>query len=249
VSRSSKGRPGDQRDPLPDRDPAWEVEAASIAERVDWGAALPPNAGTWWWMLRQGFKRALDTVLAAAGLILLSPLFLVVGILVASDGGPVFYRWRVIGYRGGPFTGFKFRTMVPNADALKDRLRHLNQMSGPVFKIREDPRVTPLGRFLRRHSVDELPQLWSVLVGDMSLVGPRPPSAREFVQFKPGQHAKLAVRPGLTCLWQVSGRSEITNFDDWIALDLRYIREWTLWQDAAILLRTVWVVLRGSGGY
>ena len=244
-----KPGPDDRQRELPDRHPAWELEAADIAERVNWDSALPARAAGWSWTVGQGMKRALDTVLAGAGLLVLSPLFAVVGVLVAADGGPVFYRWRVIGYRGEPFTGYKFRTMVPNADALKDQLQHLNEMSGPVFKIRNDPRITPLGRFLRRHSIDELPQLWSVLVGDMSLVGPRPPSAREFVGFKPGQHTKLAVRPGLTCLWQVSGRSEINDFDDWVALDLKYILEWTLRTDLVILLRTVWVVVRGSGGY
>jgi lipopolysaccharide/colanic/teichoic acid biosynthesis glycosyltransferase len=128
-------------------------------------------------------------------------------------------------------------------------MNHLNHMRGPAFKIRNDPRVTPLGRFLRKFSIDELPQLWNVVRGDMSLVGPRPPLPDEYRAFKPWQRAKLAVCPGITCYWQIQGRSEITDFDEWARLDLKYIEEWNLWTDLKILLKTIPAVLRGHGAY
>ncbi len=163
--------------------------------------------------------------------------------------GPILYAWRVLGHRGRPFVGYKFRTMVQDADALKPQLLHANELQGPAFKMRQDPRVTRLGRVLRKYSLDELPQLWSVLKGDMSLVGPRPPSADEFAEFAPWQRGKLAVTPGLTCLWQVSGRSDISDFDEWMRLDREYVQEWSLGLDLRILLRTVPVVIRGHGAY
>jgi lipopolysaccharide/colanic/teichoic acid biosynthesis glycosyltransferase len=139
--------------------------------------------------------------------------------------------------------------MVPNADALYAGLLAQNEMSGPVFKMANDPRVTRVGRVLRKYSLDELPQLWSVLLGDMSLVGPRPPLQREWEQFEPWQRQKLAVTPGITCLWQVSGRADIRDFDEWARLDLEYIQRWSLALDAAILLRTVGAVLARRGAY
>ncbi len=134
--------------------------------------------------------------------------------------------------------------MVANADALKAQLLERNEMKGPVFKMAEDPRVTPLGRWLRKFSLDELPQLWSVLKGDMSLVGPRPPLVYEYERFTEQQKRKLAVKPGMTSLWQVSGKPR--DFDEWLRLDLEYIERWSLWLDAEILLRTAWVVLAGK---
>jgi lipopolysaccharide/colanic/teichoic acid biosynthesis glycosyltransferase len=139
--------------------------------------------------------------------------------------------------------------MVKDADKQKATLEKLNEMQGPVFKMRNDPRITRLGRILRRYSLDELPQLWSVLKGDMSLVGPRPPLVKEYERFVPWQKAKLAVTPGLTCLWQISGRSDIRSFDDWVRMDLEYIRNWSLKRDLVILCRTALVVLRGRGAY
>jgi lipopolysaccharide/colanic/teichoic acid biosynthesis glycosyltransferase len=193
-------------------------------------------------------KRLLDVAIAGAGLIGLAPVFALVAVLVkGSSPGPVLYRWRVVGEGGRPFIGYKFRTMYEDADRRKAELLAHNEMSGPVFKMADDPRITPLGRWLRRYSLDELPQLWSVLKGDMSLVGPRPPLETEYARFAPWQRRKLAVRPGITCLWQVNGRSEITDFDEWVRLDLEYIAQRSLWLDLRLLLRTVWVVLRGVG--
>lgn len=216
----------------------------------DWESVLPPRARTRRWRIERRLKRAFDIVLSAVGLVVLSPLFLLLAILIkATSPGPVFYTWRVLGERARPFVGYKFRTMVPDADRLKPELLAHNEMTGPVFKMREDPRITPVGRWLRKFSLDELPQLWSVLKGDMSLVGPRPPSAEEFAAFEPWQHGKLAVIPGITCLWQVQGRSEIADFDEWAALDLEYIRNWNLWLDLKILLKTIPVVIGGRGAY
>jgi len=159
----------------------------------------------------------------------------------------VLYPWRVVGRSGQRFVGYKFRSMVANADELKPQLLRQNEMTGPVFKLTRDPRITALGGWMRRYSFDELPQLYSVLVGDMSLVGPRPPLESEFVQFTDFQRQKLAVKPGITCLWQVSGRNRVHDFDDWVRLDLEYIRTWSLILDFEILARTLREVLRGSG--
>ena len=217
---------------------------------LDWEAFLPPQAGTRSWRVRRRIKRGIDIVLASIGLLLLSPLLLLLAILVKlSSPGPVFYLFPSLGLRGRPFHGYKFRTMVENAEALKPELQVHNQMTGPVFKMRNDPRVTPIGRWLRKFSLDELPQLWNVLKGDMSLVGPRPPIAYECAQYEPWQWGRLAVEPGITCFWQISGRSELRDFDEWVRLDLKYIEQWSLWQDFKVLLRTVPVVIRGHGAY
>jgi len=164
-----------------------------------------------------------------------------------TSRGPVFYRWQVVGKGGQPFDGFKFRSMVANADELKHELQSRNEMTGPVFKLTDDPRVTRLGSWMRRYSLDELPQLYSVLKGDMSLVGPRPPLISEYAQFSDHQKQKLLVKPGITCLWQVNGRNEVRDFDDWVRLDLEYIRNWSLWLDLKILIKTAYVVFAGSG--
>jgi lipopolysaccharide/colanic/teichoic acid biosynthesis glycosyltransferase len=212
--------------------------------------ALPPRYHSVVGLVQRALKRAVDIAGSGLGLVLLAPLLAVIGLLVAIDSGrPIFYAWRVVGRGGRYFTGYKFRTMVPNADALQRDLAARNEMTGPVFKMQADPRVTRIGRVLRRYSLDELPQLWSVLKGDMSLVGPRPPLQTEWIQFEPWQRRKLAVTPGMTCLWQVSGRADIRNFDEWVRLDIRYIDEWSLLLDGAILLKTVAAVLRRSGAY
>ncbi len=193
-------------------------------------------------------KRIVDIVISALALTILSPLFLIIAVLVKfTSAGPVFYHWRVVGFNKRPFKSWKFRTMVENADELKAKLWEKNEMQGPVFKMRDDPRITRVGRTLRRFSLDELPQLYSVLRGDMSLVGPRPPLIGEVHRFESWQRRKLSLKPGLTCLWQVSGRNEIRDFDDWAKLDLEYIDNWSLWLDLKIFFKTVYVVLSGSG--
>lgn len=199
---------------------------------------------------RRPLKRLIDIAGSGVALVLLSPLLMLIALLIyLIDNRPVLYRWQVVGKDGIPFTSWKFRTMVPSADALKSSLLVSNEMNGPVFKMRDDPRITPLGRKLRRFSLDELPQLWSVLKGDMSLVGPRPPLVTEYEQFSDWQKRKLSVTPGLTCLWQISGRNEIKDFDDWVRMDLQYIQQWSISEDFRIMFRTVEVVLRGRGAY
>ena len=200
------------------------------------------------WSWQRAMKRLVDVTGAAALLVLLSPVMLVIALAVRfSSPGPILYRWHVVGLDGRPFTGYKFRSMVRDADTLKEQLLLENEMVGPVFKIRADPRLTGLGRRLRRYSLDELPQLWSVLKGDMSLVGPRPVFPYEYQQFEPWQRRKLAVVPGLTCTWQVNGRNGVSNFEDWVRMDLAYIDNWSIWLDLGILLKTIPAILKGTG--
>jgi len=221
-----------------------------IRAQVDWSSYLPARASGAGWQVQLAVKRVLDVVLSLVALVLLVPLFAVVAVAIRlSSRGPVLYRLCVLGRHARPFITYKFRTMVADADAQKLRYLDRNEMDGPVFKMRQDPRVTPLGRVLRRYSIDELPQLWSVLKGDLSLVGPRAPMPEEFARFEPWQWAKLAVTPGLTCLWQVSGRSEIRDFATWVRLDLEYIRRWNLLLDLQVLVRTVPVVITARGAY
>lgn len=197
---------------------------------------------------RLALKRALDVFASTCLLLVLSPVFAILAVAVKlSSPGPVFYRWKVVGQLGRPFTGYKFRSMVANADALRSQLTPRNEMQGPVFKISNDPRVTRLGSWMRRYSLDELPQLYSVLKGDMSLVGPRPPLVTEYQQFSEFQKQKLMVKPGMTCLWQVNGRNQVSDFDEWVKLDLEYIRNWSLSLDLKIMLRTMKEVVNASG--
>lgn len=195
-------------------------------------------------------KQALDYALAAILLLLLSPLLLALALLVRiGSPGPVLFRQERAGLNGRPFTMLKFRSMQANADLLQGTLKKRNEMTGPVFKLSDDPRVTRFGRFLRRHSLDELPQLWNVLRGEMSLVGPRPLPTGETSRIgDAAQRRRLSVKPGLTCLWQISGRNDIADFDDWVRLDLQYIDQWSLWLDLRILAATVPVALFGRGG-
>ncbi|MBI3878208.1 MAG: sugar transferase [Verrucomicrobia bacterium] len=176
------------------------------------------------------------------------PLLVVSALIRLTSRGPVLFRQERCGLNGHPFTMLKFRTMVSNAEQRQAELAAFNEMSGPVFKVSKDPRVTPLGRWLRKYSIDELPQLWNVLRGEMSLVGPRPLPVGEVRRFDdPAHRRRLSVKPGLTCLWQVRGRNNVTNFADWVRLDLEYIDNWSLWLDFKILLRTIPVVLMGTG--
>src|SRR5581483_4875074 len=185
------------------------------------------------------FKRLLDMALAAALLALLAPVMAACALAVKlSSPGPALYRWRVVGHHGREFTSYKFRTMVENADALKEQLLAQNEMDGPVCKMARDPRVTRVGRVLRKFSLDELPQLFSVLKGDMSLVGPRPAFRTELERYEFWQMRKLSIRPGITCLWQVRGRNAINDFNEWVKMDLEYIDNWSLWLDMKILLWT-----------
>jgi exopolysaccharide biosynthesis polyprenyl glycosylphosphotransferase len=192
-------------------------------------------------------KRGIDIIISFAVLAMALPVFTVVPILIKLDsGGPVFFRQKRVGYNMRRFTMLKFRTMVENAAQLKSELQSANEVDGPVFKIKNDPRITRVGRLLRRYSLDELPQLINVLKGDMSLVGPRPPLASEVNEYEWGHRRRLSMKPGITCLWQVSGRNKL-SFDNWVALDLEYIDNWSLRLDAMLLLRTIPAVLRGTG--
>jgi len=194
------------------------------------------------------FKRLLDIVGSLLLLTLLSPVLIIVALLIKlTSPGPVFFAQKRVGLNKREFTMFKFRTMVPNAESIQERLVHLNEMSGPVFKIKNDPRITPIGRVLRKTSIDELPQLFNVLRGDMSLVGPRAMSVRDYQFFSEDwQRRRFSVPPGITCLWQIYGRNTIP-FEQWMLLDMQYIDKWSLWLDFKILARTIPAVFKGSG--
>ncbi len=194
-------------------------------------------------------KRLLDVAGATVGLLLASPILLIAAVAIKLESrGPVIYRSMRIGKGARPFPFFKLRSMVDGADRHRHTLAHLNETDGPVFKIAADPRVTRVGRLLRVTSVDEIPQLWNVIRGEMSLVGPRPPIAEEVMQYEPWQLRRLDVLPGITCLWQISGRSRI-GFQEWMRLDLEYIKHRSFWLDLKILIRTIPAVLSREGAY
>ena len=194
-------------------------------------------------------KQFIDFAGALAMLVLLSPvLLLCASAIKITSPGPILFRQKRSGINGRPFTMYKFRSMGTNAEQRKHELAAMNEMSGPVFKVANDPRITRIGRFLRRFSLDELPQLFNVLKGAMSLVGPRPLPVDETKRFEDLAHRRrLSVKPGLTCLWQISGRNEVNEFSDWVRLDLEYIDNWSLWLDIKILFRTIPVVFIGTG--
>jgi len=188
-------------------------------------------------------------VVAAVLLLLSLPLFLLVAVLVKMhDGGPVFFRQARVGRNGEPFHMLKFRSMVFDAEEKREALRHLNESDGVLFKIRKDPRITPIGGFLRRYSLDELPQLWNVIRGTMSLVGPRPPLREEVDAYGVDVHRRLLVRPGVTGLWQVSGRSEL-SWEESVRLDLYYVDNWSMTSDLLIMAKTLRAVIGKSGAY
>ena len=194
-------------------------------------------------------KRILDIVGSTVLLVLLFPLMLVMALLIKlTSHGPIFYAASRVGLCGKIFPFYKFRSMKINSDEKKDELAEQNEREGPIFKIRNDPRVTPIGRFMRKFSIDELPQLLNVFLGHMSLVGPRPPLPREVELYDEYMAERLSVRPGLTCYWQIMGRSDLT-FEEWMELDHRYLQEMSLWVDLKILLKTPGAVLRGDGAY
>ncbi|WP_206425642.1 sugar transferase [Romboutsia sp. Marseille-P6047] len=188
-------------------------------------------------------KRAMDIVGSLCGLIILSPVFLIVAILIKLEDpkGKVVFSQERNGINGKTFNMYKFRSMVHNAEELLEQLQEQNEQSGPVFKIKDDPRITKVGKFIRKTSIDELPQLLNILKGDMSIVGPRPPIPREVAQYTTYQRQRLLVKPGLTCYWQVGGRNEI-GFDEWIELDIKYIEERNLWIDIKLIFKTVFVL-------
>lgn len=230
------------KEPPAARSGAWR--RSRLEERIP-GVTLASNRSLY---LCCG-KRIFDLVGTALGALLLAPVLLAIALAIkVNSPGPILYRSRRVGEGGRVFWFLKFRSMVRNAEMLRDELAHLNEVDGPVFKIARDPRITRVGAFLRRSSLDELPQLWNVWRGDMSLVGPRPPLPEEVLQYQAWQLRRLSVRPGLTCLWQISGRSSV-GFDDWMRMDLEYIDRRSFAVDLSILLRTVPAVLSGKGAY
>jgi exopolysaccharide biosynthesis polyprenyl glycosylphosphotransferase len=194
-------------------------------------------------------KRVMDIVGAIVGLILFAPIILFFAILIKIDSkGPVFYEADRYGKGGKPFKFYKLRSMYVGAHESRSNLMHLNQVKGPVFKLFDDPRITRVGRFMRKCSIDEMPQMYNVLKGDMSLVGPRPPIPEEVEKYEPWQLRRLSLKPGITCLWQISGRSRL-GFDEWMRLDIEYINNQSFWMDMKILLRTIPAVLLREGAY
>ncbi|WP_373207945.1 sugar transferase [Clostridium paraputrificum] len=188
------------------------------------------------------FKRVIDIVCSLAGLLLLSPVLIIVSILIKLESyGPIIFSQDRIGYKGQKFKMYKFRSMVVNAEELKKKLAERNEMSGPMFKMKNDPRVTKVGKFIRKTSIDELPQLINILKGEMSLVGPRPSLPKEVKEFEPWMMERLEVKPGLTCYWQVSGRNDI-DFEDWMKLDIKYVRERSFWLDMKLIFKTFFVL-------
>ena len=209
------------------------VDRAALTFR--WGEPLPA--------VTSRLKRLIDIVGSIVGLAIVSVVILPIAIAVKQDGGPLFFSQVRYGYRGRPFRIWKFRSMKPDAEALKHTVK--NEANGLIFKNEDDPRITPIGKFLRRTSLDELPQFWNVLKGDMSLVGTRPPVMNEVAEYEPHHWQRLAVKPGITGKWQTSGRSSIKDFEQIVAMDLDYQNQWSLWADIVILFKTV-AVLFGS---
>ncbi len=200
-------------------------------------------------LIYHGIKRIFDVILSAFAIAILFFLLLIVSAAIRLDSkGPAIYTQKRAGKKGKSFTIYKFRSMCEDADQLRENLQDQNECDGPVFKIVRDPRVTRVGKFLRKTSLDELPQLFNILKGDMSIVGPRPPLLSEVEQYTPYQMHRLDVKPGLTCYWQISGRSNI-GFDKWVELDMKYIEERSLWTDFKIILKTVPAVLLERGAY
>ncbi|PIE77777.1 MAG: hypothetical protein CSA15_11355 [Candidatus Delongbacteria bacterium] len=192
-------------------------------------------------------KRLADVVSSLIFIVLFSPIFLAVAIAVKlTSKGPIVFTQKRVGLRGREFNLYKFRTMVENAEELKKELEAQNEMDGPVFKIKKDPRITKIGSFLRKSSLDEFPQFFNVLRGDMSIVGPRPPLPKEVAKYERWQRRRLSMKPGITCIWQVSGRNEI-SFEEWMKLDLEYIDNWSLKLDFSLFIKTIKVVLLRKG--
>ena len=226
---------------------ATQISRTSFDELLDRPLLIFRTAPETSW--QSVIKHVMDLAGSFVLLILLSPLFLLIAIAIKiASPGPVFFCQQRSGQNGAPFTLYKFRTMITNAEQFKHELEAMNEMSGPVFKVTNDPRITRVGRWLRRYSLDELPQLFNVLRGEMSLVGPRPLPVDEVKRFNDLAHRRrLSVNPGITCLWQISGRNQIKDFKHWVRLDLEYIDNWSLWLDFKILLRTIPAVFAATG--
>ncbi len=227
-----------------------------ILERVIYQARLESLEGIPFITLHGGplnpaallVKYIIDRVVSFLALLVLLPLLIVVAALIRlTSPGPIFFKQRRVGRNGRIFHVFKFRSMIIGAEEQKEALQDQNEMTGPVFKLTNDPRITPFGRFIRKTSIDELPQLWNVVRGEMSLVGPRPLPIEEAEQLTGWHRRRLSMRPGITCIWQVAGRNEIREFDDWAQMDLEYIDNWSLWLDFALLIQTIPVVIFGRG--
>lgn len=241
--------PAETTSPVPASREAGYQEVREPAIAPASGLAVPPAEDMtelflqplpWW-------KRLEDIFGSLVALVVFSPLILLIAIgIKLTSPGPVIYKQKRVGRGGKVFTFYKFRTMVVGADQQKKDLLPFNEMDGPVFKIRNDPRVTRFGRFLRRSSLDEIPQLWNVLKGDMTLVGPRPPTLDEVPKYDRWHRRRLEVTGGITGIWQVSGRNEIP-FQEWMRMDARYVRKASLWTDMKILVKTVWAVITGRG--
>ena len=212
-----------------------DSQLASISKKIE----IEPQNGIFYLI----FKRMIDILGSLLGLILLSPLFIIVAIAIKIEDpkGKVFFSQNRCGKDNKEFPMYKFRSMVSNAEELLDELKAQNEMDGPVFKIKEDPRITKVGKFIRKTSIDELPQLINILKGDMSIVGPRPAIPHEVAEYNPYQRQRLLVKPGLTCIWQVSGRNTI-GFDEWIEMDLEYIQTRNIWLDIKLIFKTVGVL-------
>jgi len=222
-------------------------QAHTKVDSVDYDSLVTLNAGpSQGWAL--AVKRVLDVVISLIGIICVAPLLLFTAALIAlTSPGPIIFTQKRVGLNKRPISVYKFRTMVADAEARFGEVEHLNEVSGPVFKIKNDPRVTRIGKYLRKFSIDELPQLFNVLKGEMSLVGPRAMAVRDFAGFGQDWHRRrFSVRPGITCLWQVNGRSSVP-FEKWMELDMEYIDKWSLWLDLEILVKTIPAVLKGSG--
>jgi exopolysaccharide biosynthesis polyprenyl glycosylphosphotransferase len=218
--------------------------AEEMAPESDVETAIPVNDVPY-----AAAKRGLDILLSLIGIAIAAPLFALSALLVRlSSPGPIIFRQTRVGCGGRAFTLYKFRTMYSDAEARKASLMHLNEADGPVFKMKDDPRITPAGRILRKFSLDELPQLINVLQGDMSVVGPRPPVPYEVALYGEREKRRLSVPPGLTCLWQISGRSNI-SFDRWMELDLLYIETMSFWGDIRIILKTIPAVISARGAH
>jgi lipopolysaccharide/colanic/teichoic acid biosynthesis glycosyltransferase len=216
------------------------------ATAADLAAVLPRRP---WYSYNSTLKRLLDVLIAGLALLATLPIWFAIVLAIKLDSpGPAIYMQERVGLRGRRFRFYKFRSMTNGADRLKPGLRHLSEVDGPAFKLRVDPRVTRVGRLLRRTSLDELPQLLNVLKGEMSLVGPRPPVPEEVAQYRPSDTVRLAVKPGLTCWWQVRGRSKL-DFDTWMAYDREYVYGLSFPVDLQILVRTAWAVLSCRGAY